>query len=271
MSHNIKRRLEQYATQAKGIRRIHEIAGYTAAVGAGLAMAGGADAGIIYSGVQNISVHLDPAWQATQPSSGRATNLLVDLNHDGAADVLMTMTQNVGKRVGRTYYQEIALLKPRNGAQVLNTRNSSSNIAAGAMVGPGGQFGGFGAFKSGFWRTGMASVSNPGGNWSFNVSGLAGLQLGNGDYAWIRLRFDDLGLNQPLSTLRSGATLQDGVGFPDGMTVVDWAYEDGGTAIAAGDQGTAVPEPTPLALLAAGAVGLGRLRRRSKASPAAVH
>jgi hypothetical protein len=102
------------------------------------------------------------------------------------------------------------------------------------------------------------------------VNGLVGIQLGNGDYGWIRLRFDDLGLNQPLSTLL-GATLQDGVGFPDGMTVVDWAYEDSGAAIAAGDQGTTVPEPTPLALLAAGAVGLGRLRRRSKTSPAAVH
>ncbi len=149
----------------------------------------------------------------------------------------MTMTQNVGKRVGRTYYQEIALLRPRNGAQLLNTHNSSSNIAAGAMVGPGAQFGGFGAFKSGFWRTGMASVTNPGGNWRFNVSGRVGLQLGNGDYAWIRLRFDDLGLNQPQSTLRGGATLQDGVDFPDGMTVVDWAYDDSGAAIAAGDQG----------------------------------
>jgi hypothetical protein len=139
MSHSIEQRLEQYATQAKGIRRIHEIAGYTAAVGAGLAMAGGADAGIIYSGVQNISVHLDPAWQATNDTqSGIATNQPLDLNHDGVADVLMTMSANVGTRVGRTFYQNGAFFQPRNGAGILNTRNSTSNVPAGFMVGPGG-------------------------------------------------------------------------------------------------------------------------------------
>jgi hypothetical protein len=43
-------------------------------------------------------------------------------------------------------------------------------------------------------------------------------------------------------------------GGPTGITFVDWAYDDTGAAIAAG--ATTVPEPSSLALLAAGAVGL---------------
>ncbi len=272
---DLNEQLNRYATTARGQiaqgRGFGEYAGYAAAVGAGLALAGGADAAIIYSGVQNISVQLNPAWQATQSNSGQAVNYLLDINHDGAADVLMTMSANVGTRMGRTFYQIGGFFLQRNGAGILNSRNSSSNIAAGALIGPGGQFGNWGAFHSGFWST-SSGHSSPGPAWNLNSSGLVGIRLGTGEYGWIRLRFDDLGLNQPLSTLLGGATLQDGVGFPDRMTVVDWAYQDSGGAIAAGDKGatTSVPEPSSLALLAAGAAGLARLRRR-KANATVMH
>lgn len=273
----LKEQLTRYGVTAKGQiaqgRGFGACAGYAAAVGAGMAMAGGADAAIVYSGVQNLSVHIDPAWQAAQLSSGRVATLPIDLNGDGQADVLMSHSVNVGKRMGRTYYQEGGFFKPRNGAGIMNTANSNSNLAAGRLIGPGEQFGHFGAFKSGFWRAGSSSVSNPGGNFSFNVPGLVGFRLGNGDYGWIRLRFDDAGLNQPLKTLLGGSPLQDGHGFPDGMTVVDWAYDNSGAPIAAGDTGATpptVPEPSPLALLAAGAAGITALRRR-KAKQARVH
>jgi hypothetical protein len=271
---DLNEQLNRYATNARGQiaqgRGFGEYAGYAAAVGAGLALAGGADAAIIYSGVQNVSVQINPAWQATQTSSGLAVTHLLDINQDGVADVLLSMSANVGTRAGRTYYQIGGFFHARNGAALLNTQNSSSNIAAGAMIGPGGQFGPWGAFHSGFWST-RSGHSSPGPAWNLNTSGLVGIRLGNGDYGWIHLRFDDLGLNQPYSTLLGGATLQDGQGFPDRMTVVDWAYQDSGGAIAAGDTGASpIPEPSSLALLAAGAAGLAGFRRR-KANATVMH
>lgn len=63
-------------------------------------------------------------------------------------------------------------------------------------------------------------------------------------------------------------------GGPTGITFVDWAYDNSGAPIAAGDTGAApVPEPASLALLAAGAVGLlvrrGRVKLRPSESTAA--
>jgi hypothetical protein len=51
-------------------------------------------------------------------------------------------------------------------------------------------------------------------------------------------------------------------GNPTGITIVDWAYDDSGASITAG--AGAVPEPSSLALLAAGAMGLCVRRGRAK-------
>ena len=50
-----------------------------------------------------------------------------------------------------------------------------------------------------------------------------------------------------------------------GITVVDWAYEDSGAGIIAGATGTATPEPSSLALLASGVVGLAVRRNKVRA------
>ena len=106
------------------------------------------------------------------------------------------------------------------------------------------------------------------GNFPLGVTGIAGVKLANGDYGWIRLRLDDLGLNQPFSTLLGGNSLGDGKNYPDKITVIDWAYDNSGATIHAGATGQAVPEPSSLALLAAGAMGISAFRRRKAAKTA---
>ncbi len=49
---------------------------------------------------------------------------------------------------------------------------------------------------------------------------------------------------------------------PDELTVIDWAYNDAGGGISAGQE-TAVPEPSALGLLAMGSAGLLAWRRRA--------
>jgi hypothetical protein len=92
------------------------------------------------------------------------------------------------------------------------------------------------------------------GNFALGVTGIAGIQLASGNYGWIRLRIDDLGPNQPF-----GGTYTNGQGFPDQVTIIDWAYEDSGASIHVADT---VPEPSSLLLLASGAAGIAAFRRR---------
>ncbi len=101
------------------------------------------------------------------------------------------------------------------------------------------------------------------------VTGIVGVQPANGDYGWIRLRLDDLGLNQPFGAPLANGPLGDGLNYADKITVIDWAYEDSGAAIHAGATGQTVPEPSSLALLAAGALGLGAFRVRKAQRTAA--
>ena len=93
---------------------------------------------------------------------------------------------------------------------------------------------------------------------------LFGFALPNGDFGWIRLNVEDLGLNQPftdyLNTAAGIGPLFTGQGFADRITVVDWAYDDQGRTIFAGTLN--VPEPGALSLLAAGAAGIATMRRR---------
>ncbi len=93
--------------------------------------------------------------------------------------------------------------------------------------------------------------------WAPGAFGFAGFEFEtsghNTDYGWIRLEYT-LGSN----------------GLADGVTVEDWAYDNTGASIQAGQisTGSSTPEPSTAAmgLLAAGAAGVAALRRRRKSA-----
>jgi hypothetical protein len=102
-------------------------------------------------------------------------------------------------------------------------------------------------------------MSNANGNvygvFQDGVPGFAGFQLSNGDLGWVRLEWND-------------STYHDG--YPDHLIAIDAAYNDvAGQSILAGQStSAATPEPgtMPLALLAAGAIGIAAWKRRRKAA-----
>lgn len=256
----LDKKLDQYAVTAQGRgghgRSLTEIAGYAAAAGASLGMAGTADAAIIYSGVQNLMVTIPNTAAST------AANLSVDM--DGAGNgffasalfqaQLYTYTSIINGSAG---------VRPNGLAAFLGTNpNAADKLGSGAIISSGGvfnaAFGGNQRLQTAtYFGFATGNTANP---FTDGVSAFVGVKLGTGgteNYGWIRLILEDLGDN-PAGTL--GA---DGTNYFDKVTIVDWAYDDSGAAIAAGDTGApALAAPQSLALLAWGAVGIRVLRRR---------
>ncbi len=261
MQNNLNEQLNRYGLTAKAQinqgKSLGDYAGYAAAVGAGLALAGGADAAIIYSGVQNLTVQKNPAvggmLSAPVALFGGASNAIEFAGMLGGV-----------QSVSHFKYLGGAGLRAGGGAKFMGTGGySGSNLAAGALIGPGGVFSANAVGRVKIAVNSSSSVAYGAvGKFLSSTTGFAGIRLGNGDYGWIRLSLSELGLNQPFSS--SFGPVQNGQGFPDKITVIDWAYDDSGAAIHAGDTTSPapVPEPSTLALLAAGAAGLARLRRR---------
>ena len=269
-------KLDQYRIAAKGQMRVgHKAAGwagFATAAGATLAMSGVAEATIIYSGTaQNISVSLaDPpgAW-SLQSASLNA----IDIDNDGQNDVNFTVQNKVATGAPR---DDVFLLgnggffsglgsttRAAFSATAATSTANAQQLSAGQSIGPSGIFGGsssaiaqgtltFAAVTGGVATT--ASATTKTGLWTQNVNGFLGVQFQHANathYGWIRLNFEDT----------------DNDGQLDRITAIDWAYQaTEGFGIRAGQT---VPEPTPLALLAAGAVGIAGFRRKRKAATAA--
>jgi hypothetical protein len=115
---------------------------------------------------------------------------------------------------------------------------------------PGSPIGGPGVNS----RVYFAAVNTSGkraGEFNTGSTGIAGFQLPgskNGGNGWIRVHLTDL----------------NGDGRFDELTVIDWAYNDAGGGITAGQTTDAVPEPSTkaLALLALGSAGVLAWRKR---------
>jgi hypothetical protein len=188
-----------------------------------------ADAGIIYSGVQNITASFagNTGGGATAPSFNGAAaefdvyRLQMGPNIHGAASMVMTW-----------------------GGPLLNSSHALKKLAAGALISAGQNFAGtWSAAPLRKFQNGVAT----GGTWASNRSGFAGFQAGPGNLGWVRLKW----------------TNTDGNPDPNTLTVADWAYNDTpGESILAGDTGIPTPEPSSTALLALAAAGAASLRRR---------
>jgi hypothetical protein len=233
-----------------------------AALGAVFTLPVAVDAGVVYSGVQNINVNL-PASQrnASNSNTGAVANSVgLDLDGNSAPDFQLRIRQSYSfsdsDRVGSARLLGLgANLVLASGFEGGGARNfSASNmVSLGQQQSQSGM-------STALLRRVFSSGFNSGaqGNFAPGETGFAGVAFdidGATHFGWIRLLVED-----------------GDQGYPFSVTAIDWAYENEANTPIHVTGLTEVPEANPgLALLAAGGTGLvaWRLRRRKEAKPAA--
>ena len=219
-------------------------ASFVSALAASLAGTVEADAAVVYSGMQSLTASV--TGTATN-SSTFSNNALVDLDANGVNDFDGRAVIIPGS--ARSARAEVMGL---NGNQLAFDNGFARIFGDGDLI-DGAAFGSAGSTGLLGMQSGIAGSSFTASQGPLRTgdTGLVGLQFdigGQTHFGWARIRLDEL-----MATSDPQVTST--------LTVVDWAYESvPGTAIAAGS----VPEPSSIALLALGSVGLATLRNRRK-------
>jgi hypothetical protein len=237
---------------------------YAAATGSSLALTTAADAGIIYSGPnRDVSAHATVTGAAGSKTGNNhaaftgagATFILDVLAKKGT--VLGAHTSGAAAGMGGVH---LDLLTNGAGGVFAFVKNLALNAKISSLAG------GFKTIAEAEARVHVGSVGVTSG--SFNpaqgaVTGFVGVKINNTmtsqtDYGWIRLQVSDNGI---------------GDGNPHKITAIDWAYQNDGSPILAGDTGPlTTPAPTALTLLATGAAGVlawRKMRQLVRAQPVA--
>lgn len=215
-----------------------------------------AQASILYSGVQNVPL--------TDGSPGVYINLVTNASSGSPAGA-PGWDINPYINTFPTHHLFAIYLPPSTAQDTKLVKSSSptagtadvGKLAAGTLIGPSSTLVGQTGVTPHFVFMNDATT----GDWVPAGTGFMGVQFtdpttngGNPVYGWVQISKTVAG--------------EPPVGGPDGITFVDWAYDNTGSAIAAGDTGASpVPEPTTLALMAAGAVGILVRRGRVKLRP----
>lgn len=245
---------------------------YATAAGSALAMAGGAEAAVIMSGPQNIEISLPG------PATNSIVSTSIDVDDDGTPDLRVTLFDSFNTNFftfttpsGTSFFTSFfssqgaaisGIGSPAEAAIVVDSTSfGPAKFSSGLSVGPALNFAsaaGNGVFNSGF---DVELAGNPpNGNWAGSENGTIGFRLNKGGdvhYGWLRIELED---PFPEETPFSDA----GDGLSDHATIVEWAYEDSpNTPIT-------VPEPSGLAMLAAGCTALAHWRRRRQADESRV-
>jgi hypothetical protein len=230
---------------------------YAAAAGSALALSTSAAAGIIYSGIQNFTVSVT----ASAPGYRFNSDYFTAGNFSAypylqAFHINAAPTIRIGG-VGIAPYSCGCSTQffggPYNG---LVSNFPLKNLSFGRTIGTGLsnattqlRSAGYLAFKC----QGSDLYPCYGGSdldlqpWGpSNVTGFAGFRTPSGNFGWVRLLWSS------------------SAGFPNSITAIDWAVEDSGAPIRAGQTISSVPEPgtMSMSLLAAGAAGILAWRKR---------
>lgn len=201
---------------------------YAAAAGSAMAMATSASAGVIYDNTSVTATITNPALPFASAFVGVDLGIGQEFRIEvGQGTTLGVSVAAVGlvNSNGFQFDTSLGFLKKFSSGQAIPTGASVIPPAPPLALQPAG----FG------WAPSQAGFAG----FAFNTPG-AGL-----DYGWVRLEYTEVN------------------GLANSVTAIDWAYDTSGAPVyAAEGAGTPEPSTSALAILAAGAVGIGFLRRR---------